>query len=247
MAYTVVPTVKTGDLWTAANHNAYLKDNFVAGVPDILTTIGDLAAGSGSDTVVRKGIGSNYQALAAKASDASGLEYNYGLARIGMIILWYGAIVDIPTGWSLCNGSGGTPDLRDKFVVGAGSTYAVGATGGATTHTHTQGSTGNESSHTHTQGNAGAEASHTHVLAAVETGTPSGVADALNVDSSFNNYALYSHVHDTGAPVSGTGSSHLHSNPTTAAGSAHNHTNPTTESGSNLPPYKALAYIMRTS
>jgi len=43
----------------------------------------------------------------------------------GIIVLWGGAIVDIPAGWSLCDGSMGKPDLRAKFVIGAGSTYAV--------------------------------------------------------------------------------------------------------------------------
>jgi len=42
----------------------------------------------------------------------------------GIIVLWGGAIVDIPAGWALCNGNGGRPDLRDKFVVGAGNTYS---------------------------------------------------------------------------------------------------------------------------
>lgn len=55
----------------------------------------------------------------------------------GIVVMWSGAIADIPTGWSLCNGSNGTPDLRDKFIPGAGSTYAVGATGGNINHTHT--------------------------------------------------------------------------------------------------------------
>lgn len=41
----------------------------------------------------------------------------------GIICIWAGAIVDIPSGWSLCDGSGGRPDLRDRFVIGAGSTY----------------------------------------------------------------------------------------------------------------------------
>lgn len=59
------------------------------------------------------------------------------LLPVGLIMLWSGSTATIPTGWALCNGSNGTPDLRDKFVVGAGSTYAVAATGGATTHTHT--------------------------------------------------------------------------------------------------------------
>ena len=50
---------------------------------------------------------------------------------VGGIIMWSGTIAAIPTGWALCNGSNGTPDLRDRFVIGAGSTYAVGATGGS--------------------------------------------------------------------------------------------------------------------
>lgn len=49
----------------------------------------------------------------------------------GAIILWSGSVASIPAGWVLCNGSSGTPDLRDRFVVGAGSSYAVGASGGA--------------------------------------------------------------------------------------------------------------------
>lgn len=53
-----------------------------------------------------------------------------------MIVIWSGAIVDIPAGWALCNGANGTPDLRDKFIVGAGTTYAVGAAGGNNTHLH---------------------------------------------------------------------------------------------------------------
>ena len=54
----------------------------------------------------------------------------------GGILLWSGAIVDIPSGFVLCNGANGTPDLRDKFIVGAGTTYAVGASGGAVSHDH---------------------------------------------------------------------------------------------------------------
>lgn len=65
----------------------------------------------------------------------------------GIICLWSGAVVDIPEGWHLCDGTEGTPNLRDKFIVGAGSSYAPGETGGNTTHTHTIASSG---SHTHT-------------------------------------------------------------------------------------------------
>lgn len=49
----------------------------------------------------------------------------------GVIVIWSGAQEDIPTGWALCDGQDGRPDLRDKFVLGAGTTHNVGETGGA--------------------------------------------------------------------------------------------------------------------
>lgn len=55
----------------------------------------------------------------------------------GVIVMWSGTASAIPSGWALCDGTNGTPDLRDRFVVGAGSTYAVGAKGGEATHTLT--------------------------------------------------------------------------------------------------------------
>lgn len=58
---------------------------------------------------------------------------------IGGIITWSGAIIDIPDHFALCDGQNGTPDLRDMFVVGAGSTYAVDDTGGTVDHKHQQG------------------------------------------------------------------------------------------------------------
>ena len=54
-----------------------------------------------------------------------------------MIILWSGAENAIPSGWVLCNGSNSTPDLRDRFVVGAGSAYSVGNPGGSSSVTLT--------------------------------------------------------------------------------------------------------------
>ena len=50
----------------------------------------------------------------------------------GGIIMWSGSIGSIPSGYVLCNGSNGTPDLRDRFVVGSGTSYSVGNTGGFT-------------------------------------------------------------------------------------------------------------------
>ena len=54
----------------------------------------------------------------------------------GYIIMWSGAIADIPPGWVLCDGNNGTPDLRNRFVIAAGDTYAVDETGGSDTHAH---------------------------------------------------------------------------------------------------------------
>ncbi len=54
----------------------------------------------------------------------------------GMIAIWSGAIVDIPTGYALCDGNNGTPDLRNKFVPGSGDSYAPGDSGGSDSQTH---------------------------------------------------------------------------------------------------------------
>lgn len=58
---------------------------------------------------------------------------------VGGIIMWSGETV--PDGWLLCDGANGTPDLRDKFVIGSGNTYNTGDTGGAVEHTTTRSGT----------------------------------------------------------------------------------------------------------
>lgn len=55
----------------------------------------------------------------------------------GIISIWYGAANAVPSGWALCNGENGTPDLRGKFVLGCSDEYAVGNTGGESEHTLT--------------------------------------------------------------------------------------------------------------
>ena len=52
----------------------------------------------------------------------------------GVIVMWSGSVADIPRGWVLCDGKNKTPDLRDRFIVGAGLNYAVKATGGEAKH-----------------------------------------------------------------------------------------------------------------
>jgi len=55
---------------------------------------------------------------------------NTQIAPNGMITMWSGSIGSIPPFWRLCNGGNGTPDMRDRFIVGAGNSYSVNATGG---------------------------------------------------------------------------------------------------------------------
>jgi microcystin-dependent protein len=68
------------------------------------------------------------------ASNFGGINVN-GVVPPGGIIMWSGSIANIPSGWALCNGSNGTPDLRDRFIVGAGGAYSASNTGGSNTVT----------------------------------------------------------------------------------------------------------------
>ncbi|MDR9392671.1 MAG: hypothetical protein RI554_11670, partial [Trueperaceae bacterium] len=87
--------------------------------------------------------------------------------------MWSGSVVSIPSGWLLCDGTNGTPDLRDRFIVGAGGAYTVNDTGGADSvqlsgsempsHSHGSGSlqTDYAGSHSH-GGTAETAGSHSH-------------------------------------------------------------------------------------
>ena len=67
MAFTPVITVATGDLWTAANQNQYLRDNMAAMVPDLFTAAGDLGVGTAADAMKRLALGTALQHLRVNA------------------------------------------------------------------------------------------------------------------------------------------------------------------------------------
>lgn len=139
----------------------------------------------------------------------------------GAILLWSGSIGSIPAGWYLCNGSNGTPDLRDRFVVGAGSTYAVDATGGSAnaivvSHTHTA-----------TSSSAVTDPGHTHDIQQGDSNYNSGAGNTI-WGTTFS-AATQSAV--TGITVATT---------TTVDSAGTSGTN------ANLPPYYALCYIMKS-
>jgi len=128
----------------------------------------------------------------------------------GGIILWSGSVGAIPSGWALCNGSNGTPDLRSRFVVGAGSTYNVATTGGSA--------------------NAIVVA-HSHSI------TDPGHAHSFTAYTPGSGAALHQSYNSTGV-ASGTGSATTGITVNSSGQSGIN---------ANLPPYYALAYIMKTA
>lgn len=85
-----------------------------------------------------------------------------------LICLWAGAVVDIPSGFALCDGTNGTPDLRGKFIAGAGDAYDVGDVGGSDTQTHaidiTSGNESGQPSASAGGGYAVASSDHTHEI-----------------------------------------------------------------------------------
>jgi microcystin-dependent protein len=91
-----------------------------------------------------------------------------GAIITGMIVMWSGAVANIPIGWALCNGQNGTPDLRDRFIVGAGNAYAVSNTGGADSVTLT---TNHLPAHDHANGN------YRYLMTKTGTGTYTGSSD----------------------------------------------------------------------
>ena len=113
-------------------------------------------------------------------SSIGGGTTNY-MVPSGIIALWSGSPASIPGGWALCDGNNGTPDLRDRFVVGAAGAYSVGDTGGAASHTHSVAMGGNATdtagAHTHSlSGSTDAESGHTHGINPPSTTTSSAGA-----------------------------------------------------------------------
>lgn len=56
--------------------------------------------------------------------------------EIGTIIIWQGSKETVPDSWSLCDGSNGTPDLRNRFLVGNSVGLPLGSSGGSDSHDH---------------------------------------------------------------------------------------------------------------
>lgn len=167
----------------------------------------------------------------------------------GIICMWSGAIGAIPSGWALCDGANGTPNLRDRFIVGAGSAYGVGATGGQNeitsvpAHTHGAGTLAAASggAHTHT-GSTDSAGAHTHTFQQNTSGTAGTNVYSTTLASSGNT--------NLGSMGMTSAGAHTHTL-TIDSGGAHTHTvsGSTASTGSASvdirPLYYALAYIMK--
>ena len=128
----------------------------------------------------------------------------------GIIVMWSGSSDAIPDGWHLCDGTNNTPDLRDKFIIGAGSEYQPGNVGGDKTKTL---STNNLPSHSHSfSGSANSGGSHNHTatlnlsgLTATSAGSHTHTA-TLDL-SKLKTSSAGNHSHEYTAPATGVGGS----------------------------------------
>lgn len=141
----------------------------------------------------------------------------------GVITLWSGSSSSIPSGWYLCNGLHGTPNLTDRFVIGAGGSYSIGETGGskdaiAVAHTHTATSENN--------------GFHKHNLWGY-TWTAYGGGDSEDGNGTAANYI---NRHSIAGETHWEGE-HYHTITVNSSGSS--------GTNANMPPYYALCYIMK--
>jgi len=222
-----------------------------------------------STPVITGGTASGLTSVSVSGTATATTFSGRGTIASGMIVIWSGSEASIPSGFVLCNGSSGTPDLRGDFVIGAGSTYAVGDTGGSNTistvpaHTHGySGTSASAGSHNHTT-NLGAEGNHTHNSTVSNTGAHTHTITApRGSNDSSGNYLSRADAASTGSASSTAAGSHSHSFSSNSDGS-HNHSLTLTTAGAHThavsgttgstgsatvdvrPPYYALCFIMK--
>ncbi len=211
--------------------------------------------------IIQVTVNQQADSIAKNSLDITSLETtlaNFSAIPIGCIVLWGGSVASIPSGWRLCDGTNNTPDLRDRFVVGARSdstspatTFITGGdtkTGGykdavVVNHGHTATSYATSS---------GTLTSDTDAWSATFYASDSGLYAASG--SAFNAGYNGNTFDDNGL----TNQNNENRGVTISRSRSHSHTptittNVTTsvtaagESGTNrnLPPYYALAYIMK--
>ena len=207
--------------------------------------------------------GSSGQVLTSQGSGSAAAWTTVIGVPSGIIAVWSGSEGSIPSGWYLCNGSNGTPDLRNRFIVGAGSgsSYSVGNTGGSNTVTL---STSQIPAHSHTTNN------HSHNASVSDPGHGHSVSvsdPGHSHNTSVTGAKLFPGYGGAHVPYGGAGgypgthfnmsnantgisanASNANTSISVSTGNANPSTNNTGGGGSheNRPPYYALCYIMKS-
>ena len=182
-------------------------------------------------TTIASGATGTTQPIATNNNTIATTAFVRDIIPAGVILMWSGSVASIPAGWLLCNGTSGTPDLRNRFIVGAGSTYTPGNTGGSANTTLP--------SHTHTfsTSTTAGQGAHEHFYAELGVflnfGGGSRITSNRDSSGAFTGYR----VMDTDGVNLGQ---HVHTVAGTTASAGSSGTN------ANLPPYYALAYIMKS-
>ena len=189
---------------------------------------------------------------------------NSSLFVTGMIMMYTGSTA--PSGWAICNGQNGTPDLRDRFIVGAGSAYSVNNTGGANdviltavqmpNHAHYFSGSASHShtvnNHTHSFSGSGSQ-SHTHGFTGVGGNDHNQNVRHTTVMRNRSNPTVYTAAGNTGVQsstvtisVSGnTGGSSPGTNSQTVTITGNTNQEGGGAAHENRPPYYALMFIMK--
>ena len=163
-----------------------------------------------------------------------------GNVPIGAITLWMGTTA--PSGWAICNGTNGTPDMRGLLPIGQNGSYALNSTGGsanaiAVSHTHTA-SSNSTGAHTHSTTAAGNHAhsysSSTNSSTVSSASGGIGTTSVLSGNTTVNTNTTGNHSH-----TANSAGNHSHTITVNSGGSS--------GTGKNLPPYRAVNYIMRIS
>jgi hypothetical protein len=185
-------------------------------------------------------------AVTQTSTDVSSLvatnEFVHSVMPYGAIIMWYGTIANIPQGWALCDGNNGTPDLRNKFIVGASTDIyntVSNATQAMTFVTNTSTLYGGSADaivpdHTHNASSTVTDPGHHHGQSNIVVGTVSNGGD--------NNGVLHQNGYSNGSP---TGVQLIDNSSTGITVNISVNSTGTSVKYANLPPYYSLAYIMK--
>ena len=157
----------------------------------------------------------------------------------GMIVMWSGEVATIPAGYALCDGTNSTPDLRNRFIMGAGSTYTPGDKGGSA----------NAINVTHKHGGSVSVSTKT-LSGTIKTRNGGGgrYADSVPVSTT----GVFTWKNLTGSSGNGWQGEGGGNSATITMNANHNHSATlnvsnagVSGSNANIPPYYALCYIMK--